>query len=143
MAIRLHEIGKKYNLTSKELATLFGKLGFQVKEHPFTSVSEDMIQALEKHFAMQSQPQTTTTPDIPKQPSKTPSKPDEAKALPPKIERPTSDVKPEIPTVLPSKIDRQNQPGKPLIVEMPAKSTSIPFIQSDAKILKPVIVVIC
>ncbi len=48
--MRLHELSKQYNLSNKDLATLLGKLGFQVKEHPFTSVSDEMMDALKKHF---------------------------------------------------------------------------------------------
>ncbi|HNW36862.1 MAG TPA: translation initiation factor IF-2 N-terminal domain-containing protein, partial [Candidatus Ozemobacteraceae bacterium] len=48
--MRLHELSKQYNVSNKDLATLLGKLGFQVKEHPFTSVSDEMLEALRKHF---------------------------------------------------------------------------------------------
>jgi len=48
--MRLHEASKKYDLSNKDLASLLGTLGFQVKEHPFSAVGDDMLEALEKHF---------------------------------------------------------------------------------------------
>ena len=54
--MRLHELSKQYNVSNKDLATLLGKLGFQVKEHPFTSVSDEMLEALKKHFEKSSSP---------------------------------------------------------------------------------------
>ncbi|MFZ2956120.1 MAG: translation initiation factor IF-2 [Candidatus Ozemobacteraceae bacterium] len=45
---RLHEVGKKYNLNHKELVNLLAKLGYEVKDHPFTVVSEEMLAAIEK-----------------------------------------------------------------------------------------------
>ena len=50
MGIRLHEASKKYNLTNKEMAGLLGNLGYQVKAHQFSAVSDEMLLALEKHF---------------------------------------------------------------------------------------------
>ncbi|HEY9072367.1 MAG TPA: hypothetical protein VIV61_19050, partial [Candidatus Ozemobacteraceae bacterium] len=64
--MRLHELSKQYNVSNKDLATLLGKLGFQVKEHPFTSVSDEMLEALRKHFekgkAPAAQPQAPAKP---------------------------------------------------------------------------------
>ncbi|MDN5278795.1 MAG: translation initiation factor [Clostridiales bacterium] len=51
MGIRLHEASKQYNLSNKELAQILGKLGYEVKAHQFSAVSEEMLEALEKHFA--------------------------------------------------------------------------------------------
>jgi translation initiation factor IF-2 len=54
MGIRLHEASKKYNLSNKEVAQILGTMGFEVKAHQFSAVSEEMLSALEKHFAKKS-----------------------------------------------------------------------------------------
>ncbi|GAB4270614.1 MAG: hypothetical protein Kow0029_07540 [Candidatus Rifleibacteriota bacterium] len=50
MGIRLHEASKQYNTTNKEMAQLLGELGFEIKAHPFSALTEDMAEALKKHF---------------------------------------------------------------------------------------------
>ncbi len=83
MAVRLHELSKKYNISSKDLAGMLGKLGFQVKEHPFTSIGEDMIEALENHLRAVGQ---KAAPPEPKAAPKAPPKPEPAKPVPPRVE---------------------------------------------------------
>jgi translation initiation factor IF-2 len=51
MGKRLHIASKQYKLSNKEMAELLGKLGFKIKAHPFSAVSDEMLTALEKHFA--------------------------------------------------------------------------------------------
>lgn len=48
--VRLHEASKRYNIGNKELAQLLGKLGYEVKAHPFTALDPEMLQAAEAHF---------------------------------------------------------------------------------------------
>lgn len=50
MAVRLHEAGKQFNINYKEIAVILSDLGFQLKPHPLTSISEEMLDALEEHF---------------------------------------------------------------------------------------------
>eukprot|EP01156_Anaeramoeba_ignava_P010857 Anaeramoba_ignava/a481033_41.p1 GENE.a481033_41~~a481033_41.p1 ORF type:complete len:771 (-),score=88.69 a481033_41:824-3136(-) len=72
MGIRLHKVSKKYNLSNKEMAGLLGELGYQVKAHQFSAVSDEMLGALEKHFSKspQKQPEKTVQKAQPKKPAK-------------------------------------------------------------------------
>lgn len=51
MGSRLHEVSKQYNSSNKEIAQILGKLGYEVKAHQFSAVSDEMLEALEKHFS--------------------------------------------------------------------------------------------
>ncbi|HOY67491.1 MAG TPA: translation initiation factor IF-2 [Candidatus Ozemobacteraceae bacterium] len=84
--MRLHELSKQYNVSNKDLATLLGKLGFQVKEHPFTSVSDEMLEALRKHFEKGKTP-AAAQPQAPAKPAATAPQP-------PQQARPAAPVQP-------------------------------------------------
>ena len=78
--VRLHEASKKYKLSNKELASLLGKLGYEVKAHPFTALEPEVLVALDKHFSAtkapaKAKPEHTKQEKTDTQTSQKPSKP--------------------------------------------------------------------
>ncbi|RCK81693.1 MAG: Translation initiation factor 2 [Candidatus Ozemobacter sibiricus] len=81
--MRLHEASKKYNLTNKEMSALLETLGFPGKNNPLSAIGDDVVAALEKHFASKAggarpapekKPAAAATP-APATPTATPGKP--------------------------------------------------------------------
>jgi translation initiation factor IF-2 len=103
MGSRLHEVSKHYNLSNKELAQILGKLGFEVKAHQFSAVSDEMLEALKKHFSKGAQPKAEKPANKPKQPQTVEFKkePEKKKAEP--VMPPPKSAKPEAkPAVQPA-----------------------------------------
>jgi translation initiation factor IF-2 len=48
--MRIHELAKKYNVTSDELIALLKKSGHEVSNH-MSSVDYEMLSELDKHFS--------------------------------------------------------------------------------------------
>ncbi len=113
MGIRLHETSKKYNLSNKEMAQLLGKLGYEVKAHQFSAVSEEMLADLEKHFSQAGKKQQEKT--VQKAPPEN-NKKAEKTATPQPVKKETKPV-PQTPSV-----EKNSSDSKPQKAENTAKA---------------------
>ena len=84
--VRLFEASKNYNIKRPELVQIFADIGFEVKDHQFSVVTDEMLEKLEAHLKTR----TSATPG--KAPDQPAPKPAEAQQ-----ERKSVSMKPETP----------------------------------------------
>jgi len=65
--VRLHEASKKLNIDRKNLVMNLTKLGFPIKDHPFSVVTEEMLAALDKQTEKKDKAPSVKAPEASKE----------------------------------------------------------------------------
>ncbi|MBI3038850.1 translation initiation factor IF-2 N-terminal domain-containing protein, partial [bacterium] len=99
MAARLHAVSKKFNIECKDLVVLLGNLGFPAKNHPFTTITDEMMISLENHFKKQTSVEPSSKKEVFPRPMQV------------KPEHPTITPKPETSLPGPAKTVEKSQPN--------------------------------